>query len=265
VTPKLPMGGDGTDGAQVSRRRQDPRSRKRAGRQVREVLRTESLAAARAHRSHLAIIVLGWALTAGTLAYGTRLLGGSDYAIGFNVGVFVGLLPFLWLTFLVGRGISHRSMGADAEEWTAEELAKLDKQRWTVFHDVPLERSNIDHVVVGPGRVYAVETKWTARDDLDRFLRGASHQASRQAKELAQVLAQRGARREVIPLLVVWGPGVVGGLGARPRLEGDVRAVSGANAEDWLSRMNGAADRLETDWPAQRVLETYVREHEQQT
>jgi hypothetical protein len=109
--------------------------------------------------------------------------------------------------------------------------------------------------------VYAVETKWTARSDLERFLRGSCWQAGRQAKELAAVLAADDVRREVVPVLVVWGPGIATALG-EPRLVGQVRVVAGAHATDWLERMNTAADRFEVDWPAVRALESHVRSQE---
>jgi hypothetical protein len=153
-------------------------------------------------------------------------------------------------------------MGAEAEEWTAAELARLDRRRWAVFHHIPLELSNIDHVAVGPGRVYAIESKWTARTDVDRFLKGASWQASRQAKELEGIMRTRGVHRDVIPLLVVWGPGIASSVGEKPRLEGNVRVVAGANAKDWLGRMEDAADRTEVDSAALLALEAHVRETE---
>lgn len=42
----------------------------------------------------------------------------------------------------------------------AEEINQLMRQGFTTFHDVPAEPGfNIDHVIVGPTGVFAVETK----------------------------------------------------------------------------------------------------------
>ena len=49
--------------------------------------------------------------------------------------------------------------GLKAELYTAQELNRLMGLGCTVLHDVPGEKFNIDHVVIGPRAVYAVETK----------------------------------------------------------------------------------------------------------
>jgi hypothetical protein len=226
------------------------------------MLRAESRAAVRANRGRLAAVLVGWVVLTVAVFLATRAFGASDYVVGFNVGVMFGILPLFWQTFLVGRGLSHRLMGADAEEWTAAELARLDRLRWSVFHHVPLERSDVDHVAVGPGRVYAIESKWTARGDIDRFIKGAAGQASRQALELERILRDRGVHRDVLPLLVVWGPGVASSMGEKPRLEGRARVVAGSNARDWLRRMNEAADQPELNSAARLAIEAHVRDRE---
>jgi hypothetical protein len=47
----------------------------------------------------------------------------------------------------------------DGERAVGEELNQLMRLGCHVFHDVPGENFNIDHVVAGPGGLYAVETK----------------------------------------------------------------------------------------------------------
>lgn len=56
--------------------------------------------------------------------------------------------------------ICARGIGAKGEEITAAELAKLPAPH-VALHDlrIPGTRSNIDHVVIGPGGVFVVETK----------------------------------------------------------------------------------------------------------
>lgn len=55
--------------------------------------------------------------------------------IGWYIGFDVHSLPWLW--------------GHLGERWTEDELARLDDE-WLIEHDVPRERGNWDHIVVGP-------------------------------------------------------------------------------------------------------------------
>lgn len=49
--------------------------------------------------------------------------------------------------------------GLAAERATAQELTPLIAKGCTIYHDVPGEKFNLDHVVIGPGKVFMVETK----------------------------------------------------------------------------------------------------------
>jgi hypothetical protein len=53
--------------------------------------------------------------------------------------------------------------GMRGEMATAQALDRLQAQGCMVFHDLPGERGNIDHVVVAPNAVFAVETKWRSK------------------------------------------------------------------------------------------------------
>jgi hypothetical protein len=55
--------------------------------------------------------------------------------------------------------LSNLRSGYDAEVAVGQELDLLMRRGAVVFHDVPAEGFNIDHVVVTPTCVYAVETK----------------------------------------------------------------------------------------------------------
>lgn len=48
---------------------------------------------------------------------------------------------------------------------TAQALNKLTSHGCLVFHDLPTNRANIDHVVITPKAVFAVETKWRSKGD----------------------------------------------------------------------------------------------------
>jgi hypothetical protein len=245
----------------MARGKHDHRSPKRAGVAVRQVLHAEFRAHLNAHRRRYGSFLIVWFAFVTGFGAVMRALDASDLMTGLFVGFLLGALPFFGHVLYVALGLGHRSMGADAEEWTAAELRKLD-HRWEVFHDVPLSQSNVDHVAIGPGRVYAIETKWTSRSDVDRFLKGATWQAARQATELSVELRSRGAGREVRPLLVVWGPGMADRLGEKPQAVNNVPVVAGHHAEVWRQRMAGALDRLEADRPATQALLALLAEHE---
>lgn len=51
------------------------------------------------------------------------------------------------------------SLGYDAELSIGQELNTLMRDGYYVFHDIPAENYNIDHVVVGATGVFAIETK----------------------------------------------------------------------------------------------------------
>ncbi|MES1938197.1 nuclease-related domain-containing protein [Salinisphaera hydrothermalis] len=108
-------------------------------------------------------------------------------------------------------------LGWEGEVATAEELNKLMRDGFEVFHDLPCERFNIDHVVVGPTGVFAVETKTRSKqkraDDVDNDYtaifdgevldfagwrdRRCLEQARRQAKWLSDWLTSAPGERTV--------------------------------------------------------------------
>lgn len=49
--------------------------------------------------------------------------------------------------------------GLDGEMAVGQELTELLKDGMSVYHDIPADKFNIDHIIVGPKGVFAVETK----------------------------------------------------------------------------------------------------------
>jgi len=67
-----------------------------------------------------------------------------------------------WLRFFGGsfkRDFSAWSQGAEGEEVVGRMLEELAASDWHVIHDVSLGHGNIDHIVVGPGGLFTIETK----------------------------------------------------------------------------------------------------------
>jgi hypothetical protein len=79
-------------------------------------------------------------------------------AIYLAAGIAVTLF-FLWkiITFINRR--RELRIGFAGEMATGEELNRLMLAGYCVYHDFPAEQFNIDHIVVGPSGVFAVETK----------------------------------------------------------------------------------------------------------
>lgn len=78
------------------------------------------------------------------------------------------------VVYLSHRIISHihkrnnLRLGLECELAVGEELTQLMLLGCRVFHDFPGENFNIDHVIIGPNGVFAVETKGRAKPDKGR-------------------------------------------------------------------------------------------------
>ncbi|MGA2248850.1 MAG: nuclease-related domain-containing protein, partial [Verrucomicrobiota bacterium] len=57
------------------------------------------------------------------------------------------------------RTRANYRLGFDGERFVGEELSSLIVLGFEIYHDVPFDGFNIDHVIVGPRGVFIVETK----------------------------------------------------------------------------------------------------------
>jgi hypothetical protein len=74
------------------------------------------------------------------------------------IGVLV--IFFAYRAFYLVRKIRRKSLGHEAETAVGQELNQLLSHGFRVFHDIGGDTAfNVDHVVVGPTGVFAVETK----------------------------------------------------------------------------------------------------------
>ena len=118
--------------------------------------------------------------------------------------------------------------GAAGERRTARLLDPLARQGWAVLHDlaVPGSRANLDHLAIGPGGVFVIDSKqyrgrlqldssgrlWHGRHPLAPTLRAVSFEAD----QAAQALPDPGV--VVLPVVAVhgaqvpWGKVVVEGI-----------------------------------------------------
>lgn len=120
----------------------------------------------------------------------------------------------LYSVIAEASGTSYFAMGAEAEGWTADALKPLVRAGWYAVHNVEFDGRDIDHVVVGPGGVAAIETKWSSNswhgpDNRER-LAASCLQAWEGAASIAKLLRAAGnppgvVDLDVSPILVLWG------------------------------------------------------------
>ena len=151
--------------------------------------------------------------------------------------------------------LAARSGGGAAH---ARLLSHLERQGWAVLHDlaIPGSRANIDHLVVGPGGVFVIDSKhyrgrlqldpagrlWHGRYPLAPTLRTVDFEADR----VAQVLVDPDV--VVVPIVAVhgaqvpWGKVVMQGVPvvAARRLPSMLRALPAVLGPE---RVTGLADQ----------------------
>jgi hypothetical protein len=163
-------------------------------------------------------------------------IGAGGGVLGSLLAPRLGLVAAALAAAAVGWGLRFRP-SAEAVAWrrraagerrTARLLAPLERHGWAVLHDlaVPRSRANIDHLVIGPGGVFVVDSKqyrgrlqldavgklWHGRHPLAPTLGAVSWEADRAAQVLTDpdvvvrpIMAVHGAQ-------VPWGKVVTDGV-----------------------------------------------------
>jgi hypothetical protein len=133
-------------------------------------------------------------------------------------------------------------LGVLGEEVMGQALQCLCERGYRIFHDVPGDGNwNVDHVVVGPGGVFAIETKCRMKkpsrnelkeheavpnNDVLRFPwcsdRKAMEQGRRNSKWLAQMLSKSTGEKVTTHALIA-----LPGWFVLPHPESDVKVLNG--------------------------------------
>lgn len=153
-------------------------------------------------------VVLGTAVACGFLMP-------SDFMRGLVLGAAIVAGPgAVWVFTLQVTGSAAVMMGDQAEQWTAQELRRLGRKGWRLVNHFALGPDDIDHVLIGPGGAFAVETKWTGSSWLSEFGRKRQHDAAAQARANARTLRLwhpfHSNHIAVAPIVVLWGQGLSG-------------------------------------------------------
>ena len=121
---------------------------------------------------------------------------------GVAVGIEALLIAALWAVDRSATPVVERwARGASGEEQVGAVLAGMETDGWRAVHDIDLGRGNVDHVAIGPGGVFAIETK--ARRgfvDPDKVPAQWWKQAYAEAKAIERIIGG-----PVEPVLVVSG------------------------------------------------------------
>lgn len=202
--------------------------------------------------AHLAMLI-AFPITIFAIHISQSYIGGVPETLGrlfiSGISALIGVL-YIWIKlYRLSRRRFELRTGLEAEIAMGQELDQLMREGAVVFHDFPAEGFNIDHVVLTPKGMYAVETK--GRMKLDRGggkkdatvefngkvlsfpeWRGneALEQAKRQAKWLEKWISSAvGESIGVMPVVAL--PGWWVERSGR----GDVRVISGREAPALLN------------------------------
>jgi hypothetical protein len=134
---------------------------------------------------------------------------------GLVLGGLAALVTGWGLRFRPSRDAIAWRRGAAGERRTARRLDPLERHGWAVLHDLALpgSRANLDHLVIGPGGVFVIDSKqyrgrlqldgsgrlWHGRYPLAPVLRAVDFEADRAARVLVDPAVV------VVPIVAVHG------------------------------------------------------------
>lgn len=123
-----------------------------------------------------------------------------------------------WKRFFGGsfkRDYSSWAQGAEGEEVVGKVLEGLAADGWCVIHDVSFGRGNIDHIVVGPGGIFTIETKSRGGkiflDHLEPKMVGQAYAEKKKLEEIISMEVQAllvFSRAYIVDRVPAWQRGV---------------------------------------------------------
>lgn len=108
-------------------------------------------------------IAVTFMVTIGVAVYGSCLvmMGDANPVVLTFLGVvaIVAAVSAWWSLKKLQRQLWDHRLGFDGERVVGEWLHRLAADGFEIFHDMPFDNFNIDHIIVGPPGVFAIETK----------------------------------------------------------------------------------------------------------
>jgi hypothetical protein len=165
----------------------------------------------------------------------------SRFMSGLLTGMFgMALLTTLLLLFLIPDGNMLALAGAWAEDLSNDEIRLAVKARsvWGAVANIEVGGFDIDHLVVAPGGVFAIETKSRSGGGDPRRLLADVAQAKNAAKKAESILRSQHVLmpNDVTPVLVIWGKRATRDLPRGGRIVDGVPVVSVAHLAEWLTQ-----------------------------
>lgn len=167
--------------------------------------------------------------------------------MGFVAGA--ALSFYVWLRESPPQYIERKKDGAQGERWTAKVLVPLEGENWFVSHDLASQSGNLDHVVIGAGSVFLLDSKnlfgeiTMSGDSLivkrplleESYVEDVGKRARRQAKWLKFQLERiSGLTTWVQSVVVLWGEFEQGFVE-----QNGVIYVHGDQLAEWLKGQRG--------------------------
>lgn len=130
--------------------------------------------------------------------------------------------------------------GAEGERAVGAICAELEAEGWHAIHDVSLGRGNVDHVLVGPGGIFTIETKsHRSQIPIDHIDPKMLKQAYAEKK-----LLERITGHDVQPLLVFSRAHLVGAVPAQRR---GVTILPARTLQHYFSRRRPVLDAAQAE------------------
>lgn len=92
---------------------------------------------------------------------GLVVLALDGHGFSWSAGAVFGAFAGIWIAIRESppRYVEQWQRGAEGERKTEKALRGLEREGWTIRHDIQLRRGNYDRIAVGPRGVYLLETK----------------------------------------------------------------------------------------------------------
>ena len=184
------------------------------------------------------------------VAWLTGISGLLLYGAIFFAGFYAAIAMVSWM--FVPRHIQSLRDGAEGEVQTAKELDRLAKAGWRPIHDRALDRCNVDHIEIGPGGVFVIDTKnWngllkvTERGVTQdgKLRKGVAPGAKSAALQIRQRIMADGSKPGWVNAVVVfWGDFPQGMV-----QQDNVTYLAGDQLVDWLRSQPAKLNGVEID------------------
>jgi hypothetical protein len=181
------------------------------------------------------------------------------YLQGFLTAPILGVIA--WCTYLAS-GHQNLYFGKMGEESTAQSVLTLRRrlQGWRLVNGLYFDaHGDVDHVLIGEGGIFAIESKWTnvpwsiGGDKLVGPPSSPTFQARRSARKVASTLRSGSDPIDlpVMPVVVVWGPGAPHIAAGFAMVDG-VLVAEGRRGQTWVRQLHN----FQLDRPTVQLVTT---------